>query len=96
LENDFRDRKDWALTTKEDLNERLRVTLREIILENKLTYITFLKIDVEGQNGLYLGLMQIYHFLNITKLIAIEIHDEFNIRPTIYQIFKEYGFCILN
>jgi predicted hydrocarbon binding protein len=95
LENDFRDRKDWALTTKEDLNGEVEgITLREIILENKLTYITFLKIDVEGAERFIFRADADLSFLNITKLIAIEIHDEFNIRPTIYQILKEYGFCI--
>jgi hypothetical protein len=31
----------------------VEITLREIILENKLTYITFLKIDVEGERFIF-------------------------------------------
>ncbi len=95
LENIFRDRKDWAFTTKEINNGTiLGITINEIVKNNKLKNITFLKIDIEGAERFIFDKENNLSFLKITKIIAIEIHDEFNIRETIYSILKENNFIL--
>lgn len=95
IDNKFRDCKDWAVTTQEDSNGEIEgITLEEIILNNKLSYITFLKIDIEGAERYIFDSNNDLSFLKITKLIAIEIHDEFDIRKNIYQILQEFNFYI--
>ena len=91
----FRDSRDWSITTIESINGQVDgITIKQIINENKLEYLTILKIDIEGaerflfKNGIDLG------YLRITKLIAIEIHDEFNIREKINSTLRENGFII--
>jgi FkbM family methyltransferase len=95
LDNEFRDSKDWAITTKEDVNGEIQgITLNEIVLNNKLSFITFLKVDIEGAERFIFDSNNDLSFLKITKLIAIEIHDEFKIRENVYRILQEFGFYI--
>ncbi|MGB5417240.1 FkbM family methyltransferase [Algibacter sp.] len=97
LETNFRDAKDWAFTTNQDVNGEIEgITINEIISENKIDYITFLKIDIEGAERFIFKAENDLSFLKITKIIAIEIHDEFNIRKDIYNILKTFGYYLLN
>ncbi|WP_298343659.1 FkbM family methyltransferase [uncultured Algibacter sp.] len=95
LNTKFRDAKDWAIMTKQDVNGKVEgITIGEIISENNLSYITLIKIDIEGAERFIFDNDSDLSFLKITKLIAIEIHDEFNIREKIYVILKEYGYYL--
>ncbi len=95
IEKDFRDGKDWSLTTKVSKEGKVQgVTINGIIKENDLKYITLLKIDIEGAERFIFNANNDLSFLRITKIIAIEIHDEFNIRDTIYTILKQNGFYL--
>ena len=92
---EFRDSKDWSITTNESINGQINgITIQQIINENQLQYISILKIDIEGaerflfQDGVDLG------YLKITKLIAIEIHDEFEIREKINNTLRLNGFIL--
>jgi FkbM family methyltransferase len=96
IENDFRDKKDWAVTTKEDdLGNVKGITIQQIIDENALHYISLLKIDIEGAERFIFKIKNDLSFLKITHIIAIEIHDEFNVRDIIYSILKENNFFII-
>jgi FkbM family methyltransferase len=95
LERDFRDGKDWAITTtKVEEGEIKGITLIEIIEEHKLEFITLLKIDIEGAERFIFNHNVDLSFLKITKIIAIEIHDEFNVRELVYSILKDYNFYL--
>lgn len=95
IENNFRDGKDWSLTTKESIEGNVQgVTIKAIIEENNLKFITLLKIDIEGAERFIFNAKNDLSFLKITKIIAIEIHDEFDIRDTIYTILKQNGFYL--
>ena len=95
LERNFRDGKDWAITTKNvEEGEIKGITVREIIEEHKLEYISLLKIDIEGAERFIFNKDVDLSFLKITKIIAIEIHDEFNIRESICSILKDYDFYL--
>jgi FkbM family methyltransferase len=95
LDRDFRDGKDWAITTKSDGNGIIEgISINEIIQEHCLEYITLLKIDIEGAERFIFDVENDLSFLKRTKIIAIEIHDEFNIRDSIYAILKENNFYL--
>jgi FkbM family methyltransferase len=96
ISRDFRDSKDWSVTTTEKSDGNIDgITVNEIIVDNKLNYISLLKIDIEGaerfvfRDGLDLS------YLRITQYIAIEIHDEFGIRDNINDILRDHGFILL-
>ena len=95
LNTEFRDAKDWAIMTKQHIDGEVEgITIGEIISKNSLSQITLIKIDIEGAERFIFDSESDLSFLKITKLVAIEIHDEFNIREKIYDILKEYGFYL--
>ena len=95
LERDFRDGKDWSITSKNvEEGEIKGITIKEIIDEHKLESISLLKVDIEGAERFIFNKDLDLSFLKITKIIAIEIHDEFNIRELIYSILKDYDFYL--
>ncbi len=93
---DFRDGKSWALSVKEAHNEIGNVsgvTLDYLIKKYSMDAIDILKIDIEGAERHLFSEHKIYDkFLPKVKFLAIEIHDEFDIRNDIYRILIEYGF----
>ncbi len=94
-ETNFRDGRDWSITTKEVQNGTLKgITIDEIIRNNNLNYISLLKIDIEGAERFIFTPENDLGFLDKTQIIAIEIHDEFNIRETIHTILKDHQFFI--
>ena len=83
----FRDGQDWsfklieASTNDEALFDT--ITIEEIMIDNNLLTIDFLKIDIEGgEVDLFKDFSQI-KWLEKVKVIALEIHDEFNCRQYI-------------
>jgi FkbM family methyltransferase len=96
LNSDFRDGKDWSISTKENQNGAIQgVTIQEIIDENNLDYISLLKIDIEGAERFIFKKENNLDYLKITEIIAIEIHDEFEIRESINEILIENNFYLL-
>jgi len=83
----FRDGQDWSFRLVEaSANEPAlfeATSIDEIISENNLTTIDFLKIDIEGGEVEIFKDFSTLHWLNQVKVIALEIHDEFNCREHI-------------
>ncbi|SHJ00438.1 FkbM family methyltransferase [Flavobacterium terrae] len=95
LNNSFRDGKDWSIATSENIDGEIKgITINQIIKEHELEHISCLKIDIEGAERFIFTYDNDLSFLNITYLIAIEIHDEYDCRKTIYEILKEYNFVL--
>lgn len=95
LRSDFRDGLDWSFSTALNENGTIKgITINEIVIQNNLDRITLLKIDIEGAERFIFKDNVDLSFLSITKIIAIEIHDEFQIREGIYSILKEYDFIL--
>lgn len=95
LKSDFRDGLDWSFSTELNKNGNIKgVTINELVVQNNLKSITLLKIDIEGAERYIFKDNVDLSFLSITKVIAIEIHDEFQIREEIYSILKEYDFIL--
>jgi FkbM family methyltransferase len=96
ISSDFRDHKAWSTTTVESAAGQVKgITLQELVQENTLRYISLLKMDIEGAERFVFGPDANLDFLNITYVVAIEIHDEFNCRESIYQTLRTYGFNIV-
>lgn len=95
IQRDFRDKMDWAITTKEDSDgEIISITVDEIIGDNNLEYISLFKIDIEGAERFIFKKDNDLSFLQKVQIIAIEIHDEFQVREEIYNILRVKGFFL--
>ena len=91
----MRDGADWATTTQESSNGTIPgITLLELLNEGT-GFFDLLKIDIEGAERFIFKSQVNQDFLDRTKVLVIEIHDEFNIRTSIYQILQKHGFSIL-
>lgn len=96
LSRNFRDGADWSFTTEPDIQGGIvGITMNEIISEQNLDYITLLKIDIEGAERFLFREHVDLSFLNITEIIAIEIHNEFGAKENICSILKSYGFFLM-
>jgi FkbM family methyltransferase len=99
LDNNFRDGLDWSRsvsphnTTKNPVEA---VSINSVIKSYDIDTIDLLKIDVEGSEATIFQLASDVTFLQKTKVIAIEIHDEFNCRDNIYDILKTNNFLLIN
>lgn len=93
----FRDANDWAVTTVEATDgEVFSITVDEIISSKKWQIIDLLKIDIEGAEAELFSDPQNLKFLEKVKILAIEIHDEFNCRQLIEDTLKSFGFLIFH
>ena len=93
LRSNFRDGLDWSFSTAVNENGNIKgITINEIVSQNNLDNITLLKIDIEGAERFVFKDNVDLSFLSITKIIAIEIHDEFQIREQICSTLKKYNF----
>ncbi|HNW96921.1 MAG TPA: FkbM family methyltransferase [Bacteroidales bacterium] len=99
--NLFRDGRNWAIQftpikTHENIDGVKTKTVSEIMKKNNWSGIDIFKIDIEGaEKSLFLNDKQIDVWLPNTKVIAIEIHDEFNCRKDIENILKSYNFDLI-
>jgi FkbM family methyltransferase len=97
VERNFRDKKDWSITTKSDVTGAvIGISVSEIIKDNGLKYISLLKIDIEGAERFIFNMENDLSYLKITQIVALEIHDEFNIRSSIENILIENNFLLFN
>ncbi len=94
----FRDGQDWAFRLIESSQKNSDtfevVSIFDLINEFKLDYIDFLKIDIEGGEESLFAVGSNVDWLRKVRLIAIEIHDEFNCRDYIEKILFEFGFIL--
>lgn len=94
---DFRDGNDWSSRVEETEEGDLiqAYSLGEILKKYSLNKIDILKIDVEGaEKEIFTSPAADLDFLQITKCIALEIHDEFNCREDIYRILRDNHFFL--
>jgi len=95
----FRGGDDWSKTFKEGNGSQLGITegitIQHILQQYAKTRIDLLKIDIEGaERFIFDESISNLNFLTVTKVIAIEIHDEYNIRDKIYTILRNYNFTL--
>jgi FkbM family methyltransferase len=97
--NDFRDKKEWSIRV-EETNEEADLkafSINYLMNKYKFEHIDILKIDIEGsEKEVFTGINADVSFLSKTKCIALEIHDEFDCRETIYSILTNYNFIFFD
>lgn len=98
-DTNFRDGEDWSFRLVEtSVKEEAiieAVGLDDLMNSEQISQIDLLKIDVEGGE---VELFKSNHlpWLQKTKIIALEIHDEFECRIEIERKLVEYGFDIFH
>jgi FkbM family methyltransferase len=96
---DFRDKSDWSFRVEEteDENGIQAHSINQLINNYNIKFIDILKIDIEGaEKQVFTSKYSDLNFLNITKCIAMEIHDEFNCREDIYKVLTDYGYTLVD
>ena len=95
-DNSFRDGQDWSFRLTESLPHEKSlfevVSINDVVEENKIKYIDFLKIDIEGGEVELFKSSSNLDWLKKVKLLAIEIHHEFNCKEQIESILVENNF----
>ena len=93
---DFRDGKDWSISVSEsEVETSLKsITVEDIMNTMGWDEVEVLKIDIEGAERFVFDSNSGLDYLNSIKILAIEIHDEFDIRKSIYSILRSKGFVI--
>jgi FkbM family methyltransferase len=97
--NDFRDQSNWSFRVEEnDSTDAISAySINQLIADNNFEVIDILKIDIEGsEKEVFTSPSSNLNFLNSTKCIVVEIHDEFDCREEIYNILIDYGFVLHN
>jgi FkbM family methyltransferase len=94
----FRGGGEWArqaILSQADTNLK-SITIHQILDSNCWAFVDLLKIDIEGAEQLLFESRETASFLDRTRVLVIEIHDEYDIRTHIYHILRTYGFAIFN
>lgn len=96
LHDSFRDSREWArnVSTERTTTAVPGVCLNSIIRDYKIESIDILKMDIEGGEADIFKPGSDLSFLSRTKIIAMEIHDEFDCREAINRILFEHGFVL--
>jgi FkbM family methyltransferase len=92
----FRDGEDWSFrlieSNKKADNNIVVISMTELMVNNNINNIDFLKIDIEGAEKNLFENAQNLKWLAKVKIIAIEIHDEFGARKHIEDTLLKYNF----
>lgn len=92
-DNSFRDKQAWPFRLEETSDEREKlfevISMDSLMETHQLEGVDFLKIDVEGGEKEIFSAQTDLSWLKSVKVIAIEIHDEFDCREDIETILKE-------
>lgn len=90
INRDFRDGKEWSYYAVEDqYGDIPAYDIKELVADG----ITILKMDIEGGEA---ELFKDDKWLKKVEILAIEIHDEFKVRPTILKSLMAHNFTFQN
>jgi FkbM family methyltransferase len=98
FDRSFRDGKEWSISLTEEPVSKTYIeslSFNEIISKFNFQQIDLLKIDIEGGERFIFNKDEVgLEFLDRTKVIAIEIHDEFQIKDIILETLIKRNFKI--
>ena len=99
-DHSFRDQQAWSFRLEETQNEEEKlfeaVSIDHILNSSNWETIDLLKIDIEGGEKELFKSDENLNWLNQIKVIAIEIHDEFDCRDDIEGILKDNNFELVH
>lgn len=94
----FRDGLDWAfrlIETSDRKDSSIEVvSISNIMNQFNLEFIDFLKIDIEGGEVSVFNNELNLDWLKKVKVLALEIHDEFDCRTDIENTLSKFGFIL--
>ncbi|MEN9571248.1 MAG: hypothetical protein RL172_2479 [Bacteroidota bacterium] len=99
INRQFRDGKEWSIRLQPPLqgNGDIQAFSLPTILLQVEGWVDILKIDVEGaEQELFKDAATAANFLQRVKCLAIEIHDELDIRQDIYRVLSDNHFFYFN
>ena len=100
FDRSFRDGKEWSIKVTDIPNEGSyidSVSIKDILSTNNIEIVDILKIDIEGsEKQVFKNNNSSLDFLDVTKYIAIEIHEEFLVPEEIETILIQKGFLLSN
>ena len=94
VKNDFRDGAKWSLRVAAvDYETELKgISLKYLIDKYNLSQIDLLKIDIEGSEKVLFENNQFMECLSVTKIICIEVHEEFISKESVKSVLKANNF----
>lgn len=94
----IRDGKEWSFSfTEVDYPTDIpSYSISTLLNKFSINEIDAIKIDVEGAEKEIFAADADISFLDKVKVLAVEIHDEFEVRNDIYEILKNKNFLIFN
>ncbi len=100
-ERSFRDNKEWSFsleeTDRKDDGSIEAISVGRLMKNFNLDRVEFFKIDVEGaEKNIFLEDVNIGQWLPRVKIVAIEIHDEFDCRSAIEEKLRSFNFELRN
>ncbi len=102
INSNFRDGRSWSRSVKEINQEEeqsftiLAIDINSLFNRYEIDSIDLLKIDIEGSEAKIFSPDSDLSFLDRTKIIAMEIHDEVCNRESVYQLLKDKEFILFN
>jgi len=97
INSNFRDKSSCARQVIVDQKDNglKSITVMDLLKQHNLKRIDLLKMDIEGAEVFLIEEGSDVSFLDITKCIAIEIHDEVVDREKVYELLRNKGFLLL-
>lgn len=96
----FRDGLDWGFRLKEAVDGKDALfeaaSMPDIMHQHKLDVIDLVKVDIEGGEASVFSEKHDLDWLKKVKVLAIEIHDEFDCRMEIENMLSNRGYIILH
>ncbi len=93
IDRSFRDHRDWAVAVQSGGTDVDGVTIPDLMATYSMPTIDILKIDIEGAERFIFDTEEhVRQFLPKTRYIAMEIHDEYQIRDRILNLLKKFHF----
>lgn len=91
------EREEWAFTMKpssDSNDESVRgITVKELCAEHHIPQIDIFKIDIEGaEQHLFANETVAGTFLPVTRYVAMEVHERFNVSAHILDMLKKFHF----
>lgn len=93
----FRSGENWAFEVTESPSGKIEaVSINDLIAKYNWPHVDILKIDIEGTERYLIadGREAFSDLLGMTKILAIEIHEEYNIYEAFFTFLSDHNFIV--
>jgi FkbM family methyltransferase len=92
--NDFRDKLEWSIRVQESKHGNIKSITPKEVVSYLGGSVDIFKIDIEGGESNIFDAANDVSWLTNVKIIAVEIHDEYNAREKIISLLERNKFMI--